>query len=81
MTWGHFPAQALNAASWILHVSPTVLLERPHGEALRLHGETDMRVKQSWDLLASLVVKNPLANSGDTGLILGPGRSHMPQSN
>ena len=27
------------------------------------------------------VVKNPLANSGDTGLIPGPGRFHMPQSN
>ena len=24
-----------------------------------------------------LVVKNPLANAGDTGLIPGPGRSHM----
>ena len=26
------------------------------------------------------VVKNPPANAGDTGLIPGPGRSHMPQS-
>ena len=25
-------------------------------------------------------VKNPLANAGDTGLIPGPGRSHMPLS-
>ena len=27
------------------------------------------------------VVKNPPANSGDTGSIPGPGTSHMPQSN
>ena len=27
------------------------------------------------------VVKNPPANAGDTGLSLGLGRSHMPQSN
>ena len=26
------------------------------------------------------VVKNPPANAGDTGLIPGPGRSHMPRS-
>ena len=29
----------------------------------------------------SLVFKNPPANAGDMGSILGPGRSHMPQSN
>ena len=27
------------------------------------------------------VVKNLPSNAGDMGLILGPGRSHMPQSN
>ena len=27
------------------------------------------------------MVKNPLANAGDTGSILGLGRSHMPRSN
>ena len=27
------------------------------------------------------VVKDPLANAGDTGSSPGPGRSHMPQSN
>ena len=27
------------------------------------------------------MVKNPPANAGDTGLIPGPGRSHMPRSN
>ena len=27
------------------------------------------------------VVKNPPVNAGDTGSSLGPGRSHMPQSN
>ena len=31
--------------------------------------------------LEGTVVKNPPANAGDTCSILGPGRSHMPQSN
>ena len=34
-----------------------------------------------WDFHGGTVVKNPPANSGDTGLSPGPGRSHMPQSN
>ena len=33
------------------------------------------------DFPGGTVVKNPPANAGDTGLIPGPGRSHMPQSN
>ena len=33
-----------------------------------------------WGLLVT-VVKNPHANAGDTGLILDPGRPHMPWSN
>ena len=33
------------------------------------------------DFPGGAVVKNPLANAGDTGLSPGPGRSHMPQSN
>ena len=35
----------------------------------------------SRDFPGGAVVKNPPANAGDTGLIPGPGRSHMPQSN
>ena len=35
----------------------------------------------TWDFPGGAVVKNPPANAGDTGLILGPGRSHMPRSN
>ena len=33
------------------------------------------------DFPGGAVVKNPPANAGDTGLIPGPGRSHMPPSN
>ena len=33
------------------------------------------------DFPGGAVVKNPPANAGDTGLIAGPGRSHMPRSN
>ena len=34
-----------------------------------------------WDFPSGAVVKNPPANSGDTGSNPGPGRSHMPWSN
>ena len=33
------------------------------------------------DFSGDPVVKNPLANAGDTGLIPGPGRFHMPWDN
>ena len=33
------------------------------------------------DFPGGTVVKNPPANSGDTGSSPGPGRSHMPRSN
>ena len=33
------------------------------------------------DFPGGAVVKNPPTNAGDTGLIPGPGRSHMPWSN
>ena len=33
------------------------------------------------DFPGGTVVKNLSANAGDTGLIPGPGRSHMPRSN
>ena len=33
------------------------------------------------DFSGGAVDKNPPANAGDMGLIPGPGRSHMPQSN
>ena len=33
------------------------------------------------DFPGGTVVKNPTANAGDTGLIPGPGGSHMLQSN
>ena len=33
------------------------------------------------DFPGGAVVKNPPANAGDTGLVPGPGRSHVPRSN
>ena len=36
---------------------------------------------RSRDFPGGLVVKNPPASAGDTGLSPGPGRSHMPRSN
>ena len=43
-----------------------------------------IRINSKWikrDFPGGAVIKNPLANAGDVGLSLGPGRSHMPQSN
>ena len=39
-----------------------------------------LQEKARRDLPGGPVVKNPPANAGDTGLIPGPGRSHMPRS-
>ena len=39
-------------------------------------------INTTWsDFHGGAVVKNPPANAGDTGLIPGPGRSHMLWSN
>ena len=35
---------------------------------------------QDWGFPGGAVVRNPPANSGDTGSCPGPGRSHMPWS-
>ena len=39
-----------------------------------------LTVKRNGDFPGGAVVKNLPANAGDTGLIPGPGRSHMPRS-
>ena len=36
------------------------------------------RKRETEDFSGGGVVKNPSANAGDMGLILGPGRFHMP---
>ena len=49
-------------------------------ENLLIHRVLD-RILRKRDFPGGAVVKNLLANAGDTGSIPGPGRSHMPQSN
>ena len=39
-----------------------------------------MKSTDFWDFPGGPLVKNPPANAGYTGLILGPGKFHMPQS-
>ena len=41
---------------------------------------SDQALKEWERFLEGSVVKNPLANAGDTGFTSGPGRSHMPQN-
>ena len=41
----------------------------------------EKKKETQWDFRGGVVVKNTPANAGDTSLIPGPGRSHMPQSN
>ena len=40
-----------------------------------------MKIMAIQDLLDGPELGNPLANAGDTGLILGPGGSHIPRGN
>ena len=40
-----------------------------------------LQEQNKWDFPGGAVVKNLPANAGDTGLIPGPGRSHMPWIN
>ena len=44
-------------------------------------GSNTLLKKSLRDFPGGAVVKNLPANAGDTGSILGPGRSHMPRSN
>ena len=50
------------------HLWDKILVHRIYKELLR-------------DFPGGAVVKNLPANAGDTGLIPGPGRSHMPRNN
>ena len=43
--------------------------------------EREAKTTEHQDFPGGVVVKNPPANAGDTSLISGPGRSHMPWSN
>ena len=40
-----------------------------------------LTLKKPWDFPGGPEVKNPPCNAGDMGLIPGPGRFHMMQSN
>ena len=42
--------------------------------------EYNLALRKKEGFPGGAVVKNPPANAGDTGLIPGPGRSHMPRS-
>ena len=42
---------------------------------------SDQALKEWEGFLDGSVVKNPLADAGDTGFISGPGGSHMPRNN
>ena len=49
---------------------------------MKFVGKVDFKSKLCLgDFPGVAVVKNPPANAGDTGLIPGPGRSHMLRSN
>ena len=48
---------------------------------LSYKSKTIPKLKNLWDFPGGTLVKNPPANAGDTGSILGLGRSHMARSN
>ena len=51
------------------------------GNVVKYSKNSDILIKVYWDFPGGTVVKNPPANTGDTGLSPGPGRYHMPRSN
>ena len=57
------------------------ILRKNQKEMLKIKNTVTVMKNASGDIPAGAVVKNPPPNAGDTGLIPGPGRSHMPQSN
>ena len=46
-----------------------------------VHEDTHNKIKVFEGFPGGAVVKNPPANTGDTGSSPGPGRSHMPWGN
>ena len=52
-----------------------VLSKTPHTD-----GNAGLKHRK-WDFPGGAEFENPPANAGVTGLIPGPGRSHMPRSN
>ena len=58
-------------------------IELPHDPAIPLLGIYSQKtiIQKSQGFPGGAVVKNPPANSGDTGSIPGPGRSHVLWSN
>ena len=55
--------------------------ERSGRAVERCHDPTGKRNRRARDFPGGAVLKNLPAKAGDTGLIPGPGRSHMPQTN
>ena len=81
---GIYPTQGLNLR--LLHWQADSVLSLPlshQGVVLitKKIPKTKTLKKRFLGFSGSPVVKNPPANAGDAGLIPGPGRSHMPQSN
>ena len=56
-------------------------LGRPGRDHLDSKGSAYSIKNPHRDFPGGSVVKNPSADAGNTGLIPGPGRSHIPQSN
>ena len=54
---------------------------RGQGKRSLVSGWTEATDKKGGGFPGGTVVKNPPANSGDTGSSPGLGRSHMPRSN
>ena len=63
-----------------------MLITEKTGEGKEVHGNSELFAKHKtapnkvyWDFPSGPMVKNPSANAGDTGSILGLGKYHMPR--
>ena len=62
------------------YISDKVLISKMYKEFIQLNSKKQTKTPNR-EFPGGAVDKNPPANAGDMGSILGPGRSHMPQSN
>ena len=77
---------AFTAGAWVRSLVGELRSQKPQGAAkiffkININKILFKKKKKRGGFPGGIVVKNLPANSGDTGLSPGPGRSHMPRRN